>query len=77
MAVIARSTAAQAAPSAIAHPAHELVLAKAACARSLERIRSNFAAVMRGKANGDAETVAIAKDVLGAGHCLSTHPLRV
>jgi hypothetical protein len=76
MAVISRSTAAQAA--AVPHPQHELQLTKAACARSLERIRTHYSALMRGSsANGDKDTVEIAKAVLGAGKCLAEHPLRV
>ena len=79
MATLSRASAAAAEPGTPpAALAHEMALAKLSMRHAAERVAAAHAGVMAGEAaNGDAETMRIAGEMLAAGRYLPAHPLRV
>ena len=74
--VVARASAAV--RDGVPHLAHELRLARLAVSAARNRIMKNCADIRAGEAaNGDADTVAAAKEMLSEGRYLAEHPLRV
>lgn len=60
------------------HADHEVMLARSFVRQAVERVGVNARELARGaKANGDADVLKTAEEVLGAGKYLATHPLRV
>ena len=57
------------------HAGHEALLAQTFCERANRQIRRNLRAIEQGRKNGDEQLERIAKELLGGGGYLPTHPV--